>query len=74
MPGLWIILYVGCMIGAVVYAFYSECDPISAGLISSKDQVCCQPALKEAYMYTCCIVIVCLTAEKGDSPVTAMAS
>ncbi|KAK7111529.1 sodium-coupled monocarboxylate transporter 1-like [Littorina saxatilis] len=38
-PSLWIILYVGCMIGAVVYAFYSKCDPISAGLIDSKDQL-----------------------------------
>ena len=38
-PGLWIILYLGCLIGTVVYAFYSECDPISSGLISSKDQV-----------------------------------
>ncbi|KAL8566592.1 hypothetical protein ACOMHN_054814 [Nucella lapillus] len=38
-PGLWVILYLGCMIGVVIYAFYSECDPITANIISSKDQL-----------------------------------
>ncbi|XP_076445209.1 sodium-coupled monocarboxylate transporter 1-like [Babylonia areolata] len=38
-PGLWIILYLGCMIGVVVFAFYKDCDPIKASLISSKDQL-----------------------------------
>ncbi|KAL8566599.1 hypothetical protein ACOMHN_054821 [Nucella lapillus] len=38
-PGLWLILILGCMIGVVVFAFYSECDPITAGLITSKDQL-----------------------------------
>ncbi|KAK7475399.1 hypothetical protein BaRGS_00033349, partial [Batillaria attramentaria] len=38
-PGLWIILYLGCMIGVVVYAFYSECDPIGSGFIAAKDQI-----------------------------------
>ena len=39
-PGLCIILFLGCMIGVVVYGFYSTCDPIKSGLIDSKDQVC----------------------------------
>ncbi|PVD39576.1 hypothetical protein C0Q70_02211 [Pomacea canaliculata] len=38
-PGLCCILYLGCLIGVVVYAFYSECDPIGAKLIDSKDQI-----------------------------------
>ncbi|XP_076443194.1 sodium-coupled monocarboxylate transporter 1-like [Babylonia areolata] len=38
-PGLWIILYLGCLVGVIMYAFYSDCDPVSAGIITKEDQL-----------------------------------
>lgn len=38
-PCLLIILYLCGMIGVVMYAFYSKCDPITFGLISASDQM-----------------------------------
>ncbi|XP_076443078.1 sodium-coupled monocarboxylate transporter 2-like [Babylonia areolata] len=38
-PGLNLILILGCLIGIVIYAFYSDCDPKKAGLISKNDQL-----------------------------------
>ncbi|XP_067673778.1 sodium-dependent multivitamin transporter-like [Haliotis asinina] len=38
-PGLCLILYVCCLIGIVLYAFYSTCDPIRFGLVSASDQL-----------------------------------
>ena len=39
-PGLCIILMLACLVGIVLYAFYSTCDPIKFGLIMASDQVC----------------------------------
>ncbi|XP_064601430.1 sodium-coupled monocarboxylate transporter 1-like [Liolophura sinensis] len=38
-PGLCLILYLCCLIGIVIYAFYSECDPKAFGLIFASDQL-----------------------------------
>ncbi|XP_071107715.1 sodium-coupled monocarboxylate transporter 1-like [Haliotis cracherodii] len=38
-PGLCFILYICCLIGIVIYAFYSTCDPISFKLVSASDQL-----------------------------------
>lgn len=38
-PGLCVILYLCCLIGIVIYAFYRECDPQSLGLITAADQL-----------------------------------
>lgn len=38
-PGLCIILMLACLVGIVMYAFYSTCDPIKFGLIVASDQV-----------------------------------
>ena len=38
-PGLCLILYLSCLIGMVVYAFYSTCDPFSFHLVKTSDQV-----------------------------------
>ncbi|ESP04001.1 hypothetical protein LOTGIDRAFT_185388 [Lottia gigantea] len=38
-PGLVIILFLCSLIGIVMYAFYSTCDPLKFGLISASDQL-----------------------------------
>nr|XP_034311781.1 sodium-coupled monocarboxylate transporter 1 [Crassostrea gigas]XP_034311782.1 sodium-coupled monocarboxylate transporter 1 [Crassostrea gigas]XP_034311783.1 sodium-coupled monocarboxylate transporter 1 [Crassostrea gigas]XP_034311784.1 sodium-coupled monocarboxylate transporter 1 [Crassostrea gigas] len=38
-PGLCLILYLCCLIGMVVYAFYSTCDPFSFNLVKTSDQL-----------------------------------
>ena len=38
-PGLWIILLLCSLVGIVMYAFYSTCDPIQFGLVFASDQV-----------------------------------
>ncbi|ESP04002.1 hypothetical protein LOTGIDRAFT_156605 [Lottia gigantea] len=38
-PGLIIILLLCSMIGIVMYAFYSTCDPLKFGLVSASDQL-----------------------------------
>ncbi|XP_048758260.2 sodium-coupled monocarboxylate transporter 1-like [Ostrea edulis] len=38
-PGLCLILYLCCLIGMVVYAFYSKCDPFSFNLVKTSDQL-----------------------------------
>ncbi|XP_022318074.2 sodium-coupled monocarboxylate transporter 1-like [Crassostrea virginica] len=38
-PGLCLILYLSCLIGMVVYAFYSTCDPFSFHLVKTSDQL-----------------------------------
>ena len=38
-PGLLVILLLSCLVGVVMYAFYSTCDPIKFGLIMASDQV-----------------------------------
>ncbi|XP_070179821.1 sodium-coupled monocarboxylate transporter 2-like [Littorina saxatilis] len=38
-PGLWLILYLGCMIGVVMYGYYAKCDPVTSGIISKADQL-----------------------------------
>ncbi|WAQ95566.1 SC5A6-like protein [Mya arenaria] len=38
-PGLCVILLLSCMVGIVMYAFYSTCDPISFKLIMASDQM-----------------------------------
>ncbi|XP_041362787.1 sodium-coupled monocarboxylate transporter 1-like isoform X2 [Gigantopelta aegis] len=38
-PGLCFILYLSCMIGIVLYAFYSMCDPLGFHLITASDQL-----------------------------------
>ncbi|XP_041364434.1 sodium-coupled monocarboxylate transporter 1-like [Gigantopelta aegis] len=37
--GLWMVLYLSCMIGIIMYAFYTHCDPLSFQLISATDQL-----------------------------------
>ncbi|XP_055048509.2 sodium-coupled monocarboxylate transporter 2 [Misgurnus anguillicaudatus] len=37
--GLWIILFCAVMSGLIMYAFYSNCDPWTAGFVSAPDQV-----------------------------------
>ncbi|XP_051548007.1 sodium-coupled monocarboxylate transporter 2 [Myxocyprinus asiaticus] len=37
--GLWIILFCAVVSGLIMYAFYSRCDPWSAGLVSAPDQL-----------------------------------
>ncbi|RXN03051.1 sodium-coupled monocarboxylate transporter 2 [Labeo rohita] len=37
--GLWIILFCAVVSGLIMYAFYSHCDPWSAGLVSAPDQL-----------------------------------
>ncbi|KAK3582702.1 hypothetical protein CHS0354_013053 [Potamilus streckersoni] len=39
LPGLWGILYLGCLIGITMYAFYRHCDPIQFKLVSASDQL-----------------------------------
>lgn len=38
-PGLCIILFLACLVGIVMYAFYSTCDPIKFNLIVASDQL-----------------------------------
>ncbi|XP_071129767.1 sodium-coupled monocarboxylate transporter 2-like [Mytilus edulis] len=38
-PGLCIILYLCCLVGIVLYAFYRHCDPVTYGLIMASDQL-----------------------------------
>ena len=38
-PGLVIITVLCALVGVVMYAFYSECDPIEFGLVTRRDQV-----------------------------------
>ncbi|KAL5019390.1 hypothetical protein ScPMuIL_005112 [Solemya velum] len=38
-PGLCLLLITSCLIGIIMYAFYSSCDPISYNLVAAKDQV-----------------------------------
>ncbi|KAJ8318308.1 hypothetical protein KUTeg_003399 [Tegillarca granosa] len=38
-PGLCVILYLCSLVGIVMYAFYSTCDPIKFGLIMASDQM-----------------------------------
>ncbi|XP_062591301.1 sodium-coupled monocarboxylate transporter 1-like [Saccostrea cucullata] len=38
-PGLCLILYLSCLIGMVVYAFYSNCDPFTFNLVKTSDQL-----------------------------------
>ncbi|ESO87029.1 hypothetical protein LOTGIDRAFT_107431 [Lottia gigantea] len=38
-PGLCAILYLSCLIGIVMYAFYSTCDPLQYGLVGAADQL-----------------------------------
>lgn len=38
-PGLCIILYTCCLVGIVLFAFYSHCDPVTYGLIMASDQL-----------------------------------
>ncbi|KAK3091104.1 hypothetical protein FSP39_017149 [Pinctada imbricata] len=38
-PGLCVILYVCCLIGIVLYAFYETCDPKGFNLIDASDQL-----------------------------------
>lgn len=38
-PGLCIILYLCCLVGIVLYAFYRTCDPVTYGLIMASDQL-----------------------------------
>ncbi|XP_050394459.1 sodium-coupled monocarboxylate transporter 2 [Patella vulgata] len=38
-PGLCVILYLSCLIGIVMYAFYSTCDPLTIKLVSQADQL-----------------------------------
>ncbi|XP_033749429.1 LOW QUALITY PROTEIN: sodium-coupled monocarboxylate transporter 2-like [Pecten maximus] len=38
-PGLCLILYLCCLIGMVMYGFYSRCDPFKFGLVQSSDQL-----------------------------------
>ncbi|XP_045212324.2 sodium-dependent multivitamin transporter-like [Mercenaria mercenaria] len=38
-PGLCVILMLACLVGVVMYAFYSTCDPIKFGLIMASDQL-----------------------------------
>ncbi|XP_067292593.1 sodium-coupled monocarboxylate transporter 2 [Pseudorasbora parva] len=37
--GLWIILFCAVISGLMMFAFYSHCDPWSAGLVSAPDQL-----------------------------------
>ncbi|XP_056101693.1 sodium-coupled monocarboxylate transporter 2 [Rhinichthys klamathensis goyatoka] len=37
--GLWIILFCAVISGLMMYAFYSDCDPWSSGLVSAPDQL-----------------------------------
>ncbi|XP_048758673.2 sodium-coupled monocarboxylate transporter 1-like isoform X2 [Ostrea edulis] len=37
-PGMFLILSLVCSVGVVMYAFYSECDPVSLKIISKTDQ------------------------------------
>ncbi|KAL3875600.1 hypothetical protein ACJMK2_033535, partial [Sinanodonta woodiana] len=39
LPGLWGILYLGCLIGITMYAFYRHCDPIQFKLVTAADQL-----------------------------------
>ncbi|KAK3582997.1 hypothetical protein CHS0354_005637 [Potamilus streckersoni] len=38
-PGLCVILFLSCLVGIVMYAFYSTCDPISFKLVMASDQL-----------------------------------
>jgi hypothetical protein len=38
-PGLAVVLTVCCLCGAVCYAEYRNCDPLTSGLITASDQV-----------------------------------
>ncbi|RUS71148.1 hypothetical protein EGW08_021087 [Elysia chlorotica] len=39
LPGLIFIVSASCMIGVVMYAFYTDCHPISFGLVEKTDQL-----------------------------------
>ncbi|XP_050390983.1 sodium-coupled monocarboxylate transporter 1 isoform X2 [Patella vulgata] len=39
LPGLWVVLYLSCLIGTVIYAFYRTCDPKTFNLITASDQL-----------------------------------
>ncbi|XP_071129765.1 sodium-dependent multivitamin transporter-like [Mytilus edulis] len=39
MPGLVIIITMGCLNGLVAFAYYQTCDPLSAGIIKAGDQL-----------------------------------
>ncbi|XP_045161682.2 sodium-coupled monocarboxylate transporter 2-like [Mercenaria mercenaria] len=38
-PGLVLIFTLACLIGVVMYACYSECDPVKFGLVDKADQI-----------------------------------
>ncbi|XP_039270914.2 sodium-coupled monocarboxylate transporter 1-like isoform X1 [Styela clava] len=37
--GLFVIISLACMCGMVMYAFYSDCDPLGQGCVSASDQL-----------------------------------
>lgn len=39
-PGLCIILYISCLIGMFMAAFYEKCDPLKAKFVDDSNQVC----------------------------------
>ncbi|ESO83921.1 hypothetical protein LOTGIDRAFT_107937 [Lottia gigantea] len=39
LPGLWVVLYLSCLIGTVLFAFYRNCDPLTFKLITASDQL-----------------------------------
>ena len=38
--GLVVVTTLPCLVALVIYAYYNDCDPKSAGKISRDDQVC----------------------------------
>ncbi|XP_070184134.1 sodium-coupled monocarboxylate transporter 1-like isoform X2 [Littorina saxatilis] len=39
LPGLMVIVSLSCLLGVIMFVFYSDCDPIKFGLISKFDQL-----------------------------------
>ncbi|XP_052071088.1 sodium-dependent multivitamin transporter-like [Mytilus californianus] len=39
LPGLMLIILMGCLNGLVVFAYYQTCDPLSAGIVKAGDQL-----------------------------------
>ena len=38
-PGLWLILFLGCFSGLFMSAFYEHCDPVKLGFVSNSNQM-----------------------------------
>ncbi|KAI2648083.1 Sodium-coupled monocarboxylate transporter 2 [Labeo rohita] len=56
--GLWIILFCAVVSGLIMYAFYSHCDPWSAGLVSAPDQDCQVYLLRVVFGVACTTMAV----------------